>query len=379
MYVDVHVKRVWEKIAERETKTMTKVDMESTPPVVKEQELPLKVEPTLTEVASASSVIHGDAQSETVSELVSSASPVDTPKPSPSPVESSQVLEHEHETLSSETSFPATNSVLAQTTPTPEEEHHKQVLEAQSSSHSEFVSESQSPPPSSSSESEAAPSQTQTPVKDNTEEEEEVDDFLKQLGLDETVAVESDPAQTPLSSHSNPNSNPESDSDSDSDTETDAEAEAALLKAKALQETAAKRADITSRHVRWQTELDRSVLDWEKRVRGVLKGMREGAVRELEDMYGGKGGGGVVGVVEGEGRRLVKGLEAYVRKVKVGGDGEKEKEMWERVVGKVEEKFGEKVDVVQKEVREWYVGVREREGGEVGFCFLSAFFIISSY
>ena len=99
-------------------------------------------------------------------------------------------------------------------------------------------------------------------------------------------------------------------------------------------------------------------------------GMREGAVSELMGVH--KGG---VGVVEEEGRRLVKGLEGIIRKAEkrkgVVGDGNmmkdkvKEREMWEKVVGKVEEKFWEKAGGMQNEVREWYAGVRDREGAEV--------------
>ena len=103
-------------------------------------------------------------------------------------------------------------------------------------------------------------------------------------------------------------------------------------------------------------------------------GMREGAARELSDAHH-------VEAVEEEGRRLVKGLEGFVRKVEMGkGKGDsngKERAMWDKVVGKVEEKFWEKAAAVGREVREWYAGVREREGGEVGISFFFLFVFLN--
>jgi hypothetical protein len=210
--------------------------------------------------------------------------------------------------------------------------------------------------------SETAPPFT-TPTNSEDEEESEIDDFLKQLGLEETVA--SLPSETP------------SPTAEDSESSKLAEASSARLAAQAS--TAAKRGDITFRHERWQEELDRAVLGGERRVRGMLKGMRDAAVMELGGRYRGKKEGGdgekkrekgIVGDVEAEARRLVKGLEAYIKKVRGvarNGEGKEEKELWDRVVKKMEEKLGEEVVGVQREVHDWYVGVREREVGEVSF------------
>jgi hypothetical protein len=67
------------------------------------------------------------------------------------------------------------------------------------------------------------------------------------------------------------------------------------------------------------------------------------------------------------GERLLKGLEGFLRKE--GGGEEKGKgkmEKWEKVVGRVEVKFGERVREVEGDVHRWYMGVREREVQEVG-------------
>jgi hypothetical protein len=313
MYVDPHVKSVWEKIAERETKTMgvafdsaeTK-DVEQVASVTVDRETETE---GMTQVASVTvdskdvvstpqvaSVIV--AQSSSISDILSSTHPIDPPL-----------------TQTSSSVSSSTQSIIPQ------------------------------------------PSSTPPNTNINMNEESEIDDFLKQLGLEETIA--SSPSPSPTSSSSDDES---------------AKLAKASSAAQAQASTAAKRGDITLRHERWQEELDRAVLNVGRRVRGVLKGMREAAVTELGGKYRGKGEGerergkGIVGDMEAEARRLVKGLEAYMKKVRgvaKDGEGKEEKEMWDMVVGKVEEKFQKEVVRVQREVHEWYVGVREREVGEV--------------
>ena len=325
MYVDVHVKRVWEKIAERETKNKTMVPTKGVSPQVK------SVFTTVTH----SEIVASSFGEEPQTTRTDSVSVQHTDEPSLDASSQSQSSLSPSQTVS-EPEAPT----QIETKPEPEPEPETPI-------------ESSVPV-------EEVPAAEEVALE---EEQTEVDDFLKQLGLDETVA--SDPDSIPP---------PE---DQEPEQEQQPEQDPALLHAKALQETAFKRADITSRHARWQAELDRSVEELDVRVRGVLIGMREGAVRELRDVHN-------VGAVEDEGQRLVKGLEAFVRKVRMGkgkgkGDG-KEKEMWEKVVDKVEQKFWEKADAVQKEVREWYAGVREREVGEVGsFFFFCLSFILTTH
>lgn len=101
--------------------------------------------------------------------------------------------------------------------------------------------------------------------------------------------------------------------------------------------------------------------------------MRAGAARELEATYGVD----LLKRVEEEGGRLVRGLEAYVGRVRKGkGVGVGGKERWEKVLARVEEKFAEMVDGVVREMREWYVGVREREQGEVRFFVFADIYLI---
>lgn len=184
-------------------------------------------------------------------------------------------------------------------------------------------------------------------------QEEELDDFLRDIGLEDDA----------------PKPEPTPDATATPETQGSAEEEdPSIALARQREATIAKRADIVGRHQRWQAALDELSASRERRVRETLVATRGDAVRELGGMEGAvRGEAGV----EGEAGRLVRGLEGFLRKESAGnGNGESKGEKlgkWGKVVGKVEERFGEKVRGVQGEVHKWYMGVREKEVQEVGF------------
>jgi hypothetical protein len=177
-------------------------------------------------------------------------------------------------------------------------------------------------------------------------EEEDLDDFLREIGLDEEEKQEPEPIDIPLQE------------------EEDKEARKAA--------TAAKRADIISRHVRWQSELDSLVKDLTVRVKQEIEAIRTEAVAHIGKLPSDKittavdgKGKEVLERLQNDGEKLLRGLEVYVGKARsqvVERDElEKEKEKWDKVVDKVDAKFQDVVRTIQEEVHDWYIQSREKE------------------
>lgn len=195
-------------------------------------------------------------------------------------------------------------------------------------------------------------------VPTSSTEGEDLEDFFKEIGLtEEEKAPEPEPEPVPVAI-------PEEDEET----------------RKAA--TAAKRAEIVGRHTRWQSELDTLAKDLESRVSRDVKAIRDEAIAHIGRLPSNKDssvadgkGKEVIDRVQNDGEKLLKGLEAYVKKLTTRvikpEDQEKEKETWEKVVDKVENRFKDVVRNIQEEVHNWYTAVREKETGAV-----SAFLLI---
>lgn len=214
----------------------------------------------------------------------------------------------------------------------------------------------------------------------------DLDEFLANLGLDQDLPVESPASAEPASSTDTVESThsasavsqpaPKKTNPADMDEEERREY------------MVAKRLDITSRHSRWESEVESLIEAKTTEVsRKVLK-LREDGVHKVlekdsavqiraEDM-----------VKEGE--RLLKGIGSwvaahkdapYAQKSEVNADLQKEKdrdmELFDKLVGKVQEKFRDKVGEIEDEVKVWYMGVRDAEIQEVSL-FRKALFRPSS-
>jgi hypothetical protein len=81
-----------------------------------------------------------------------------------------------------------------------------------------------------------------------------------------------------------------------------------------------------------------------------------------------------------QGGRFIRGLETYLGSLETRKSAwtdkspeelaqtlEKERERWDGVVDKVEEKFGKLITDVQGDVHKWYAGIRTRENEAVRF------------
>lgn len=198
------------------------------------------------------------------------------------------------------------------------------------------------------------PEAEEKPAVDQPQAAEDLDDFLKDIGFDEEEEKAPEPEPEPI-----PEATPE----------VDKEAKKAA--------TALKRANIVGRHARWQSQLDELAEDMEIRVKNELLAIREDAVATIgqiptkKDSSSSDGKGQeAIEKVQHEGEKLLKGLEAYVKKLMAREikpeDQEKEQESYDRVIDKVEAKFRDVVTSVQEEVHSWYMSVRDKEFGAVG-------------
>jgi len=181
-------------------------------------------------------------------------------------------------------------------------------------------------------------------------ESEDLDDFLREIGLDEEELPQPDPEPRPVMPPA--------------EQEEDLEAKKAA--------TAAKRADIVGRHVRWRSELDSLIQAVEIRVKQDIQAVRSDAIRHIGRLPSDKTsslaygkGKEVMDKIQNNGEKLLKGLEAYVTNLTsqtVSQENrEKEKEKWDKVIDKVEGKFKNAVRGVQEDVHDWYVKIRDKE------------------
>ncbi|KAJ7089887.1 hypothetical protein B0H15DRAFT_949132 [Mycena belliarum] len=126
-----------------------------------------------------------------------------------------------------------------------------------------------------------------------------------------------------------------------------------------VERTKAQRAELEGRLARLSGELKATAKEKEAELRGVLAATRGRGVAKLEE-----GEKEVIGELRKEGEKLMRGLEGYLKKERQGAgkDGKGREERWERVVGKVEEKLGERVANAQA----WLTAVHtEEKAGEV--------------
>jgi len=213
----------------------------------------------------------------------------------------------------------------------------------------------------------ATPSSAATEVPETIDmtfvEENDLEDFLKEMGLatpDETEAADPTPQEVPTEDAAAP---------VESQPVTLSEEELAEKRTK----TAKQRREIQARHRNWQIQLDDLYLEEGPRLAESLKETRTAASDDLQRLGWGTADKSTVGLldaIEEEGHRLLKGLDAYLKKAEeksslwkfVDNDADKkakqakskeEKERWATVVSKVDEKFKFKVEESQRELGGW--------------------------
>ena len=350
-FVDPHVKRIWEKVESRSP--AASVETTSFPASVKVT--PATSSALTTDEPTSKTTFDASSVSETLAT---------TPLPESSELIVESYVEATH-ALTSDEASQAAASLIAETVGLGVAsemviDDTKQrtamglpafpvTLQAEFS-----VSED---PETTSTASQEVSAHSQSPV--TSEAEENIDDFLLQLGI-----VSDEPSGDQQLDTAEEHSHALS---------MEQEAEAAR-RAK----TVAKRVDIMKRHKDWQEQLDELFIARERDLRAVLVNIRKRAVEELKSLavhYGQeKKSANVVDSIEQAAAQLVKGIEAYLKKERerkglLGREWNEEledrKSQWGKVMDKVNEKYEETVSSILDQVQGWYVGVRESEVDEV--------------
>ncbi|KAI1793491.1 hypothetical protein LXA43DRAFT_217959 [Ganoderma leucocontextum] len=174
----------------------------------------------------------------------------------------------------------------------------------------------------------------------------DLDAFKAELGLSEEDLL-SDPleASGPAEPH----------------VETEEEREARLEAAR--EKTTRDRAAIQGRHVKWETQVVEEIQAKKKALRKTLVAIRKAAVVEL------KGNEEIRNEVDNlieDGEKFLRGAEKYLANLrKESRKIEEKRTIWDRIVGKVEEKFTDRLHQTEAVVNGWYKGVLDNELAEV--------------
>ena len=423
-YVDPHIRKIWDKVeANATTKTMmaipTPIDVspnETTTPITNTNPDTLVIDiPVLGE--DAQDVLHRTGSTPTASLASAPLYPTSTEGEAPSAVSIAEAgahgastvlyeMEREIETLVGGNAADATispiveNSESKQTEMAPAEgveaRPNKETPNEPVASAPEYVQSiaevslsSASPSPSTG----AAPggvigvgasspsSSDSTPAG-----EDDLDDFLRDIGIE-------------TSSSPPPSPSPTEPSEAEKAATSAAAREA---EASRLASTAAKRLAITTRHTKFENDLQSSILTSTSQIYDKLTEMREAKKEELTRMVeGANEGTGFVAGLTLSGDKLIKGLDIYLKKCQgrsgtwkqrgvVENDikGEDDEDIQKRteiakdeqtrlesVIEKVEIKFLDAVQKLQEQVNGWYMGMIKTEQQEVG---LGGFFFLTN-
>ncbi|TFK63255.1 hypothetical protein BDN72DRAFT_964029 [Pluteus cervinus] len=359
-FVDPHVRRIWEKVAESSIHASSPTPTSSVAPT---SEASYPPEVTITEIVA-------EVVATPLLSVEQPQIPVPKPTPDATPEESISV-----DASTSETPVPVPEEL-----PITEIQREEAKQSAASIAEASAGTVQSGPIQSLVEELVGTPSEVVPEPTPNaeTEEPEEIDDFLRELGVDEEGSGSSEEVEEE-----------EDPAPSEHQPESEEEKKARV---------AARRADIVGRHIKWQEKIDKVIEEYTPAFRTFLAQHRWGAVSELESREGGramlevdeettqereaagveikppqKGKGWINGDkgLHDEGERLIRGLDGYLKKVarkisyaaeeKVESLKVEERVKWADVVTKVETRFVDKLNQVQADVHSWYMGLRDDE------------------
>ncbi|KAF9482604.1 hypothetical protein BDN70DRAFT_990961 [Pholiota conissans] len=390
-YVDPHVLKIWEKVAEGTESASAPVPTSTPPPLgnerpdVKAETTESIIEPTTISAAEQAQTTPVPPTEEVLVEDTKLANPsIPTPEENvdaidpvgeSTPVSSSaSAAQHTPATVISEAPEPSHTDAPA---PVPSEEPEVEEKVA-------ATQETASTPAPAAQAMKSAESILAASLADSTGGDEiDLDAFLEDLGVGEPESVIIDASA----------SNTEPDNPSLSIIID--EAQATQTEEEKLAAIAEKRNRIIDRHEKWFDELDALIANETTALVETLVKWRAEKSAEVADMAGqrkdGGGGGGVIQELQKEGERLIKGLEGYLKKASARSDtwiippsspsnpsdlpkpdrdaklalSKAEKDKWNTVLAKVESKFNDKVTGVQAGVHAWFSAARERERDDV--------------
>ncbi|TFY54023.1 hypothetical protein EVJ58_g9108 [Rhodofomes roseus] len=181
----------------------------------------------------------------------------------------------------------------------------------------------------------------------------DLDAFAAELGLNDIAAELSGSASgIATEAHSAP---------VPMDTETEEEKEQQRLRQ--LQETVEKRADVEARHTKWEDEQAALIGDSKRSLRRALVALRKAAAAELKESTE------IRAEIESFVARaedLLKGAEKYLQTlVKDQRPDDEKRQLLERVLDKVNEKFTDRLGETEAVVNGWYAPWLDKELAEV--------------
>ncbi|KAI0331643.1 hypothetical protein GY45DRAFT_1248405, partial [Cubamyces sp. BRFM 1775] len=145
------------------------------------------------------------------------------------------------------------------------------------------------------------------------------------------------------------------------ETESEEEKEARLRARR--EKNAETRADIERRHSEWERKLSDRIAANKKALRKALVALRKAAAAELKENVEIRKE--IEDLVE-DAEKFLRGAEKYMANLqKETRSNEEKKAIWARVIGKVDEKFTERLHQTEAVVNGWYQGVLDQELAEV--------------
>ena len=184
------------------------------------------------------------------------------------------------------------------------------------------------------------------PENQDYEDEFDINEFARDLGLDE-------PEQPPSSVVTQETPKPRE--------ETEEEKAERIAQGRAF--TAKKRADIEMRHNKFEAELAALVKEKKKSLRKALVAIRKPAAVELKNSEEIKGS---IASLLAEADRYMKGAEAFLKTLEKETKEAKVKvALWDKVVEKVAKKFQDRLKETEDIVNGWHMQVLNQEMAEV--------------
>lgn len=160
----------------------------------------------------------------------------------------------------------------------------------------------------------------------------------------------------------------------DSAVQTETEEEKAEKVRLRVEETKAKRAEITRRHAQWEADIEGRITQNKKALRQALVTMRKTATTELKENQEIRKE--IEDLVE-DAEKYLRGSEKYMATLKKESRSSDEKKIiWDRVVEKVDKKFAERLSQTETLVNGWYASLLTQEVAEVSnLSYAAAFFM----
>ena len=313
LYVDPHVATIWEKVKELSSRK-PKGSMTQNEPAAPSPAVPVtRAEiPTEDEVVSPTTSKEADTVTAIVTEWTEPASPIESTVSSAS---SDRSQDFEFRTSSS-----TATSLSEDVTQIPDITGPSLII----------------------------PEPFPTTHEGEVEDDLDLDEFARELGLDDSASAQAAETVVPPP------------------VQTESEEEKADRLRKRLEETAAKRADIMSRCSNWESDLRELIKTSKKSLRKTLVAMRKAATVELKES---KKVRGAIEELMAEAEKYLKGAAAYLKTLKKEGKTNTIKvNLWDKVIDKVDGKFNDRLKDTEGVLKMWHMHILDQEVQEVDIC-----------